>query len=349
MAMHEEARNRVETKLAFAIEAEATRPTKVRFVTAESLPYEGRLGVVVRNVPEEAGGFELDVAHLARAHEANTILSLSMADESDDHGSTVALLAAATEQVGLAFENYPLDADVVPTEDELYLGFVTHVVEQLKAGENMVLHSGADATRCGMLIGSVLVASGLDAATAIGVVDQMDATLLAHEPQRTFITDFARAFGLVGDALTPLVEGCLNARGWKFERSRKDDVTLFDLTVATDAASYRLRFIVRERQRAVTCMFRLPVKAPADRRSAVAALVCQINYRRWLGAFDLDLRDGELLFRTDLMVANGTLGTKAVQKSITASFAACDEALPQVCRVAFSGETPEHVLGLEDE
>lgn len=349
MKRHDGTTTHIDAKLAFAADVDTTRHGTVLFVTADSLPYEGRLGVVVPNDPEESSGVDVDVVRLARAHQANTILSLSMRDEVDDHGSTVALLAAATEEVGLAFENYPLDPDEAPTEDELYLGFVTHVVEQLKSGEHVVLHSGVDSTRCGMVIGSVLVASGLDAATAIGVVDEMDATLLGHEPQRTFITDFARAFGLVGDALTPIVEGCLEARGWTFDRSRKDDVALFDLSVGTAAATYRLRFVVRERQRAVTCMFRLPVKAPADRRWAVAALVCQINYRRWLGAFELDLRDGELVFRTDLMVANGTLGTKAVQKSITASFAACDEALPQVCRVAFSGETPEHVLGLEDE
>ena len=325
---------------------------EVRFVTAESLPYAGRLGAAIpvgKGANETIGHrHELDAAWLAREHLASGVVSLLMADEAGDHDPSLTVVAEASQVAGLAFDHFPVRPDTAPTEEELYLGFVTHMVERLKTGENVVLHSGADATRCGMVIGTVLVASGLDPATAIHVVDEMPGDLLTHEPHRTFITDFARSLGIVGDGLAPVVEGCLEARSWRFGRSRHDDGVTFDLTVSTTIAAYQMRLMVRERMRAVTCMFRMPLKVPEERRHAVAALVCHLNFRRWLGAFEMDLRDGDLVFRADIQVVDGRLGPKAVQKTLSAAFEACDAALPKICRVAFSGEAPERVLGLED-
>ena len=183
-------------------------------------------------------------------------------------------------------------------------------------------------------------------ATAIGVVDGLPGALLAHEPQRTFITSFARSLGTVGNGLSPVVEACLRARGWRFGQVQEEDVTTFDMAVSTDVATYPIRLTVRERLRAVTCMFRLPMKVPAERRHAVSALACHLSYCRWLGGFELDLRDGDLVFRADLQVVDGALGPVSVQKTLSAGFEACDAALPMVCRVAFAGEAPEEVLEL---
>jgi hypothetical protein len=256
--------------------------------------------------------------------------------------------AEAAERLGFAMDAFALRPDAVPEEAsaELYLGFVTHLVERLKGGECVMLYSGVDATRCGMVLGSVLVASGLDPATAIGVVDGLPGALLAHEPQRTFITSFARSLGIVGNGLSPVVEACLRARGWRFGQVQEEDVTTFSMTVSTDVATYPMRLTVRERARAVTCMFRMPMKVPAERRHAVAALAGHLNYCRWLGGFELDLRDGDLVFRADLQVVDGELGPVSVQQTLSAGFEACDAALPKVCRVAFAGQAPEEVLEL---
>ena len=343
-------RRRRESKGSAATSDGAATRMRADFVSAGSLPFEGRLGVaVLRSVgveDETSPHLEVELARLAADEDVSGVVSLLMAREVDSHGYSVREPAEAAERLGLSLDGFALRPDSVPEKEstELYLGFVTHLVERLKGGENVMLYSGVDATRCGMVVGSVLVASGLDPATAIGVVDQLPGELLAHEPQRTFITSFARSLGIVGDGLTPIVEACLRARGWKFEHSQEGDVTTFDLMVSTAAATYPMRLTVRERMRAVTCMFRLPMKVPADRRHAVAALACHLNYCRWLGAFEMDLRDGDLIFRADLQIVDGTLGPESVQETLWAGFATCDAAVPKVCRVAFAGEAPEAVL-----
>lgn len=291
---------------------------------------------------------EVQLLRIALDEDVDTVVSLLMTSEVDAEGCSVRQPAEAVEKLGLTMDAFALRPDAVPEEGsaELYLGFVTHLVERLKGGQHVMLYSGFDATRCGMVLGSVLVVSGLDPATATGVVNGLPGALMVHELQRTFITSFARSIGIVGNGLSPVVEACLRARGWRFGQVQENDVTTFDMTVSTDVAPYPMRLTVREWKRAVTCIFRLPMKVPAERRHAVSALACHLNYCRWLGGFEMDLRDGDLVFRADLHVVYGELGPVSVQKTLSAGFEACDSALPKVCRIAFAGQAPEEVLEL---
>ncbi len=61
-----------------------------------------------------------------------------------------------------------------------------------------------------------------------------------------------------------------------------------------------------------SCRSYLALKVPAERRAAVAEFIARVNYKCFIGAFDLDFENGSVRFRCGIDVEGGTLTEKMV-------------------------------------
>lgn len=82
---------------------------------------------------------------------------------------------------------------------------------------------------------------------------------------------------------------------WRYEFDEDDN--LFRCGVSLENAVGNVRVFINATDDHVACVYVLPQSAPESSRSAVAELVCRINYKLAFGHFDMDFNDGEVRFR----------------------------------------------------
>jgi hypothetical protein len=307
------------------------------FLPQEALPFPGRLAL--------ASAVATSTAYLVSVHGARYVASLMRDDEYGDGAGH----RAWAERSGIGYDTFPVDPGEAPGDDafELFVGFAAHALERLRAGETVALQSRSGRGRCGLAAATILVLAGVPASDALASVEAVRPGATAHEAQRAFVFRVAAGAG-VGTEVADRVDAALTAAGWRYGRSDQAGVASFTMPVSGTNGHHAVLIKANDRIGLANVMVRLPVRVPLERRHAVSGLVCHLNHRRILGAFELDLRSGDVAFRADLQVVDGTLGREAVARTLDEALSTSDASLPLVSRVAFGGEAPETVLSLDD-
>jgi hypothetical protein len=145
-------------------------------------------------------------------------------------------------------------------------------------------------------------------------------------------------------ALRDLVDGVVAARGWSL--SPVDEQTQA-AAVEGEHGSWLGVVQVFDRHRVVALYSVLPVEVAEDRHAAMAELVTRANHGLIAGAFELDLRDGEVRFRSTLDVSSlsdeqleaGGVVAALVGDLLADNLATADRYLPAIKAVA-AGEDP---------
>jgi hypothetical protein len=80
---------------------------------------------------------------------------------------------------------------------------------------------------------------------------------------------------------------------------------------------------------------------PADRRPAVAEALCRINYGLILGNWEMDVRDGEIRYKTSVDVRGVEPSVEMVQHLVFMNVVMTDRYLPALLGVAYGQQSPE--------
>ena len=84
-----------------------------------------------------------------------------------------------------------------------------------------------------------------------------------------------------------------------------------------------------------------PVKAPAERRAAMAEFITRANYGMIIGNFELDFSDGEVRYKTSIDVEGAELVPAVIRQLVYANVLTMDRYLKGIMAVAFGGVDPE--------
>ena len=90
----------------------------------------------------------------------------------------------------------------------------------------------------------------------------------------------------------------------------------------------------------------IPNKARPDRRAAVAELLTRINWELNLGCFEMNYADGEIRFRTNVMIPAADITDGIVEHLMRSNISIVDERIHQIMAVLYSDVTPEAALKL---
>lgn len=85
-------------------------------------------------------------------------------------------------------------------------------------------------------------------------------------------------------------------------------------------------------------------KVPAERRGQIAELITRINYDEYFGNFEMDFYDGELLYRTSIDVAGGSLTYTMFDNLLFHNTANFDFYYPAIQDVVRGFSDPEQAL-----
>ena len=93
----------------------------------------------------------------------------------------------------------------------------------------------------------------------------------------------------------------------------------------------------------------IPNKTPSERRAATAELLTRINFELSVGCFELDLTDGEIRFRTSIILPAADITPGIIEHLIRSNLSIVDERFPQIAAVLHSGVTAEEAIKPKDE
>lgn len=92
-----------------------------------------------------------------------------------------------------------------------------------------------------------------------------------------------------------------------------------------------------------------PVKAPEDKRTAVAEFLTRANYGMFIGNFELDFSDGEIRYKTSIDVEGSQLTPTLVKPLVYASVLMMDRYLPGIMSVIYGGVSPAEAVARAEE
>jgi hypothetical protein len=156
--------------------------------------------------------------------------------------------------------------------------------------------------------------------------------------QRELIEALRRSFMLRG--LQCLVD-YFEAQEWLYDLDEEEGC--LDIGFEESNGSYRGLVEVDEGDDALQFYSFFPTKIPSKRRVAVAELLVRANYRLKLGSFDMNLDEGEILFRTSLLY-RGDIPSEVIEELISFNMWMMDHHHPAILEVAFGGKRADVAL-----
>ena len=124
----------------------------------------------------------------------------------------------------------------------------------------------------------------------------------------------------------------------------------------------RIRLSICRRHALYTCHLRIsnddeifqvhmnyPVLAKDEKmRPSVTEFFTRVNYGLVLGAFEVDLRDGEARYHISHLIGDGPLEDDVIRRIIGSALSTADRYFPAYMRVLFGGDTPEDAVFLAE-
>src|SRR3546814_221245 len=130
---------------------------------------------------------------------------------------------------------------------------------------------------------------------------------------------------LAGNPLD-ILEELVNANEWRFDRSTDEEMVV---EIAGRWCEYRLFFVWQQDLSATyfSCLFDL--RAPPQKRTAVAELLALVNEKMWLGHFDLCSDELVPMFRhTVLLRGAGHVSVEQLEDLVDIAVSECERFFP---------------------
>ncbi|MEG4301539.1 YbjN domain-containing protein [Microcoleus sp. D3_18a_C4] len=101
---------------------------------------------------------------------------------------------------------------------------------------------------------------------------------------------------------------------------------------------------IREEQKQFRFYSVCPIKAPPERRMAIAEFITRANYGLSIGNFELDFADGEVRYKTSIDVEGSQLDLALIRQLIYPNLTTMDEYLPGLMKIIYSDISPKEAI-----
>ena len=154
-------------------------------------------------------------------------------------------------------------------------------------------------------------------------------------------------FVVIMNKITEPLKQYLKTQDCVFDFDRKKETLHFGID--GDNLRWRCMGCADESDRFVLVSL-IPLQAAEHRRSACAELIVRINARLRIGRFDLDFRDGELLYLTNVPLGEkDELSQEVIGQMIRGHHALVDTFIPAIAAVLFAGIPPDKAIGMDGQ
>jgi hypothetical protein len=114
--------------------------------------------------------------------------------------------------------------------------------------------------------------------------------------------------------------------GWQYTKMKGESV--LHLMFSGENAQWNCYAKAREKQQQMVFYSICPVKAPENKRLAMAELITKANFETIVGNFEMDFNDGEIRCKTSIHVEGDRLSFALIKNLVYANVSMMDEYLP---------------------
>jgi hypothetical protein len=142
--------------------------------------------------------------------------------------------------------------------------------------------------------------------------------------------------------LLPIVVAALDERELHYALDEEESAVT--MTFPGEGTTFHCILKVDEAQSVVRCFMRPAFWVPEPQRVRVAEAITRANYGLFAGAFEMDFSDGEIRYRQEIDVEDGTLSTTMVHNLIGPSVVLWAKYLPALMKVVYANASPEQAI-----
>lgn len=132
--------------------------------------------------------------------------------------------------------------------------------------------------------------------------------------------------------------GFLEEDAWKFTRLEGEDTIV--LTFNCENATYICYAQAREAQHQIVFYSIYPLRAPEEKRLQAAEFTARVNYGLVLGNLELDMRDGEVRYKTSADIGAAPFTIELLRSLMQINLSTADRYYPAFAAILYSGATP---------
>ena len=130
--------------------------------------------------------------------------------------------------------------------------------------------------------------------------------------------------------------------GWSF--TQLEEQPILRLGFQGENGQWTCYAQAREEQAQLLFYSACPVKAPEDRRMALAEFLTRANYGLFIGNFELDMNDGEIRYKTSIDVEGDRLTPALVKPLVYANALMMERYLPGIMSVIYGDVAPAEAV-----
>jgi hypothetical protein len=139
-----------------------------------------------------------------------------------------------------------------------------------------------------------------------------------------------------------LIERTVEANGWAFERSERDEL---NLSVAGRWSDHHFSFSWREDLKSLHLSTAFDMRVGEGvRRQNIADLLMYVNAKLWIGHFDLWPQDGTVIFRHAMIFPDAEASASQCEALLNLALEACEHYYPAFQFVLWGGKTAEEAV-----
>ena len=137
--------------------------------------------------------------------------------------------------------------------------------------------------------------------------------------------------------------------GHKYHFTAHDGEERVNLTLAGKHADYRVILRVTHGGDFFQTYIHYPFRVrDAAQRTTAAELVCRANYGMLVGAFEIDMTDGEIRFHVAHLIQGLPLSAETVERLLFTAISSLDRYFPAFMQHLHAGHTPEDAVYLAE-
>ena len=145
--------------------------------------------------------------------------------------------------------------------------------------------------------------------------------------------------------LLDLAAAALDAKNFTYNRNEEKEFIDFKLTLSTCKKMGAVRVvIIPNTSNAIAFYAVCPQNADESERAAVMEYITRANYGLRIGNFELDLRDGEIRYKTYLQMQGDVPPAKTVDRYLSLSYLMLEKYGNGLLSVMFGVSTPEEAI-----
>lgn len=130
-----------------------------------------------------------------------------------------------------------------------------------------------------------------------------------------------------------IIEDFFKEQSWQYTHVQDNEILMFGINGHN--GNFQCLVSIHEAEKRFTFLSICGANAPNEKKTTILKLINQLNFRIFLGAFEMDEEDGEIRFKTCFSYKNFEPSKNVIAEYILTNISTMDNYLPNIMEVIY--------------